>query len=89
MKKHHRFTLLTSAILLALVFSSIQTGLVRADDTPPSPPATEEPIQPPVEVVDPATGGEPVVQEPATTEAPVVMEEPAVTQEPVIESIAK
>src|SRR5687767_8945556 len=63
MQRNHRFILLTLALLLALVFSSMQTVTVRAEDTPPPPPATEEPVQPPAE--------NPMVQEPAATEAPV------------------
>jgi hypothetical protein len=49
MQRNHRFILLTSAWLLALVFSSMQTVLVHADDTQPPLPATEEPVQPPAE----------------------------------------
>jgi hypothetical protein len=70
MKRNHRFTLLTSALLLALMFSSMQTVIVRADDSPPPTPETEESVQPPVEESI-------VVQEPAATETPVATEETA------------
>ncbi|HET9911948.1 MAG TPA: right-handed parallel beta-helix repeat-containing protein [Anaerolineales bacterium] len=92
MLRYSRFVFLSSVILFVLLVSVARPMAVYADDGAPPPPATEEPVQPPMEESEPdgtpveATEA-PVVDEVSMTEMPVVTEEPAaaVTEVPVEE----
>ncbi|HMB25524.1 MAG TPA: hypothetical protein VKP08_21930, partial [Anaerolineales bacterium] len=92
MPKYARFVVLSSMLLFMLLFGLACPVAVSADDGGPTPPATEEPVQPPAGTEEPVVTEEPAATEPAviTTEEPIVVEAtPSPTVEPVEESGAE